>query len=60
MGAREVTIAYGQTETSPVVTQMRTGDPLQLRAETVGRPLPGVEVKAWIKIKSGAKLTLSV
>ncbi len=45
MGAREVTIAYGQTEASPVVTQTRTDDPLELRVETVGRPLPGVEVK---------------
>ncbi len=45
MGAREVTIAYGQTEASPVITQTRTDDPLELRVETVGRPLPGVEVK---------------
>jgi fatty-acyl-CoA synthase len=45
MGAREMTIAYGQTEASPVITQTRTNDPLQLRVETVGRELPGVEVK---------------
>ena len=45
MGAREITIAYGQTETSPVITQTRTDDPLTLRVETVGRPLPGVEVR---------------
>ncbi len=45
MGAREMTIAYGQTEASPVATQTRTDDPLELRVETVGRPLPGVEVK---------------
>jgi fatty-acyl-CoA synthase len=45
MGAREVTIAYGQTEASPVITQTRFDDPLELRVETVGRPLPGVEVK---------------
>ena len=45
LGAREVTIAYGQTEASPVITQTRTDDPLELRIETVGRPLPGVEVK---------------
>jgi fatty-acyl-CoA synthase len=45
MGAREITIAYGQTEASPVVTQTRTDDPTELRVETVGRPLPGVEVK---------------
>ncbi len=45
MGAREMTIAYGQTEASPVVTQTRTDDPLELRVETVGRPLPGLETK---------------
>jgi fatty-acyl-CoA synthase len=45
MGAREMTIAYGQTEASPVVTQTGENDPLELRVETVGRPLPGVEVK---------------
>lgn len=45
MGCRDVTIAYGQTETSPVVTQSRAGDPIGLRVETVGRPLPGVELK---------------
>jgi fatty-acyl-CoA synthase len=45
MGARELTIAYGQTEASPVVTQTRTDDPLELRVETVGRPLPGLETK---------------
>src|SRR5206468_6147172 len=45
LGPRELTIAYGQTEASPVITQTRTDDPLELRVETVGRPLPGVEVK---------------
>ncbi|MGE0761618.1 MAG: AMP-binding protein [Pirellulaceae bacterium] len=45
MGAAQLTIAYGQTEASPVVTQTRTSDPIELRVETVGRPLPGVEVQ---------------
>ena len=45
MGAREITIAYGLTEASPVITQTRTDDPLELRVKTVGRPIPGVEVK---------------
>jgi len=45
LGAREITIAYGLTEASPVITQTRTEDPLELRVKTVGRPLPGFEVK---------------
>jgi fatty-acyl-CoA synthase len=44
-GVRELTIAYGQTEASPVITQTRCDDSIQLRVETVGRPLPGWEVK---------------
>jgi fatty-acyl-CoA synthase len=45
MHAREMTIAYGQTEASPVITQTRTDDPIEIRVSTVGRPLPKVEVK---------------
>ncbi|MBL8828035.1 MAG: AMP-binding protein, partial [Planctomycetaceae bacterium] len=45
MGAREITIAYGQTEASPVITQTSCDAPIELRCETVGVPLPGVEVK---------------
>ena len=45
MGASEMTIAYGQTESSPVITQTRPEDSLELRVSTVGRALPNVEVK---------------
>lgn len=45
MNISEVTIAYGQTEASPVITQTRTDDPVELRVATVGRALPNVEVK---------------
>jgi fatty-acyl-CoA synthase len=45
MGAREITIGYGQTEASPLITQTRTEDPIELRVGTVGRPIPGVEAK---------------
>jgi fatty-acyl-CoA synthase len=45
MGAEEITIAYGQTESSPVITQTRTEDPIKLRVSTVGRKLPDVEIK---------------
>src|SRR3712207_6839977 len=43
--ASEITIAYGQTESSPVITQTRTEDPLEIRVSTVGRALPDVEVR---------------
>jgi fatty-acyl-CoA synthase len=45
MGAREITIGYGQTEASPLITQTRTNDPIELRVGTVGRPIPGFEAK---------------
>lgn len=45
MHCRDITIAYGQTETAPVLTQSRVGDPIELRVETVGQALPGVEIK---------------
>jgi len=45
MGAREVTIGYGLTEASPIITQSRNTDPMELRVETVGKLLPGVECK---------------
>jgi fatty-acyl-CoA synthase len=45
MGAREVTIAYGLTEASPVITQTLASDPVDVRVSTVGRPIPGVEVR---------------
>lgn len=55
MGAEEITIAYGQTEASPVITQTAAEDPLEVRVETVGRPLPDVEVKV-IHPESGLEL----
>ena len=45
MGAAEITIAYGQTESSPVITQTKTNDPIEKRVSSVGKPHPGVEVK---------------
>jgi fatty-acyl-CoA synthase len=45
LGCREITIGYGQTEASPIITQTRTDDPLEMRVETVGRPIPNIEVK---------------
>jgi fatty-acyl-CoA synthase len=45
MGATEITIGYGQTEASPVITLTRTDDTLERRVGTVGTALPNVEVK---------------
>lgn len=45
MGAREITITYGQTEASPAITMTRTDDPIDLRVTTVGRTIPNVEAK---------------
>lgn len=45
MGAKEMTIVYGQTEASPGVTQTRDKDSLELKTTTVGCALPNVEVK---------------
>ena len=41
----EITIAYGLTEASPVVTMTEVDDNMARRTKTVGKPLPGAEVK---------------
>ncbi len=45
MNMTDITICYGLTEASPVITYTRIGDELRLRVETVGRALPHLEVK---------------
>jgi fatty-acyl-CoA synthase len=45
MNLREVTIAYGMTETSPVSFQSAVDDPMERRVSTVGRVQPHIEVK---------------
>ena len=45
MNMNDITIVFGQTESSPGCTQSRVGDPLEVRVATVGRPLPGVECR---------------
>ncbi len=55
MGADQITIAYGQTEASPVITQTCYDDPIRLRVGTVGRAIPGLEVKI-VDPESGREL----
>jgi fatty-acyl-CoA synthase len=45
MNMREVTIAYGMTETSPVSFQSGADDSIERRVSTVGRVQPHCEVK---------------
>lgn len=45
MGIREITICYGQTESSPVITQTRPDDSIERRVATVGRVHEDVEAK---------------
>ena len=45
MNMREVTIAYGMTETSPVSFQSSTSDPLERRVSTVGQIQSRLEAK---------------
>ncbi|MCK9275229.1 MAG: AMP-binding protein [Syntrophales bacterium] len=45
MHCPEIVIAYGLTESSPVMTMTRREDPIELRVSTVGRLFDGVEAK---------------
>jgi fatty-acyl-CoA synthase len=50
-----MTIAYGQTESSPVITMSRVDDSLELRVSTIGRACPNTEVKI-ASLESGETL----
>ena len=45
MNMHEITIVYGQTESSPGCTMSSTDDPLEVRVGTVGRALPEIECR---------------
>jgi fatty-acyl-CoA synthase len=45
MNMRDITIAYGMTETSPVSTQTSCDDPIERRVGTIGRVHPHQEIK---------------
>lgn len=50
----ELVIAYGQTETSPVVTMSDAGDSLEIRVNTVGRAMPQTEIQV-VSTTDGAR-----
>ena len=45
MHCRELTICYGQTESSPVITMSRADDPMEIRVTTIGAALANTEVQ---------------
>ncbi len=45
MNLNEITIGYGFTEASPLITQTRYNDPLEVKVGTVGNPHQHVQVK---------------
>ena len=59
MHCEEVVIAFGQTESAPVMTMTRRDDPVELRVATVGRLLPDIEGKI-VDPESGEDLPADV
>jgi fatty-acyl-CoA synthase len=59
MNLKEIQIAYGMTETSPVSTQTRADAPVDKRVSTVGQVHPHVEIKI-IDSASGATVERGV
>jgi fatty-acyl-CoA synthase len=57
MHCAEMTIAYGQTESSPVITMSRVDDPMELRVTTVGAALANTEVQI-VDLETGARLPI--
>ncbi len=45
MNMKDITICYGLTETSPVMSQTKIGDSMAHMTETVGAAMPEIEIK---------------
>ncbi len=45
MNMKEITIVFGQTESSPGCTMSNSDDAVEVKVNTVGKPLPGIECK---------------
>lgn len=59
MNMKEMSVVYGMTETSPISLQTTLHDTFEQRVETVGSPLPHVQVKVTDPI-SGDTVPLGV
>ena len=59
MHCSEIVIAFGQTESSPVMTMTRRDDPVQMRVATGGRLLPDLDGKI-VDPETGADLPANV
>ena len=55
MNMHDITICYGLTEASPVMTQTLVDDDVRLRVESVGRAMPEIEIRI-IEPKTGEVL----
>ncbi|MCL2057667.1 MAG: AMP-binding protein [Oscillospiraceae bacterium] len=55
MNMSDITIVFGQTESSPGCTMSTSEDPVEVKVNTVGRPLPGIECKI-VDIATGEDL----
>jgi fatty-acyl-CoA synthase len=53
MHIAELVIAYGQTESSPVVTMSDADDRIEIRVNTVGRAMPQTEIKIVSTVTGG-------
>ena len=51
----EITIVFGQTESSPGCTQSSSDDSIEVKVGTVGAPLPGIECKI-VDLETGEEL----
>lgn len=47
MGVDQLQMAYGQTETSPLITISPLDDSLDNKALTVGKPIGGIPIRIW-------------
>ena len=64
LGLQLVVTAYGLTETTGVCTMTRPGDPIEVVAETSGRPIEGVDVQivdeAGVPVPAGSRGEIAV